>query len=43
LLDHLLSRTLADTDYEDIFAEFCDKLVSAGLPLLRAHLTLNTL
>ena len=43
ILDRLMHRALADMYYENVFTEFCENLVDAGLPLLRAHLTLKTL
>ncbi len=43
VLDCLVHRALEDTNYEKVFAEYCDDLVNMGLPLLRAFLGLKTL
>lgn len=42
-LRRIVSKALADEHYAGVFEAFCDELVSAGVPLLRAHLTMHAL
>lgn len=42
-LQRIVSKALADEHYADVFEAFCDELASAGVPLLRAHLSMHTL
>jgi adenylate cyclase len=39
----IVSMALADEHYVGVFEAFCDELVNAGVPLLRAHLTMHAL
>ena len=39
----LFNKALADDNYDAVFEEFCNELSNAGLPLLRAHLSVQTL
>ena len=43
MLDRLMLRALADTQYENVFAELCKNLADLGVPLLRVHLSVKTL
>jgi adenylate cyclase len=43
VLQQLVSSALADETYESVFEELCSGLCHAGLPLLRTHLTMQTL
>ena len=42
-LQRIVNMVLADEHYSGVFEAFCDELVSAGVPLLRSHLSMNTL
>lgn len=42
-LQRIVSKALADEHYAGVFEAFCDELASAGVPLLRAHLTMHAL
>jgi adenylate cyclase len=42
-LRRVVGKALADEHYAGLFEAFCDELASAGVPLLRAHLTMYTL
>jgi adenylate cyclase len=42
-LQRIVSKALADEHYAGVFESFCDELVRAGAPLLRAHLSMHTL
>ena len=42
-LQQIINKALADEHYAGIFKAFCEELASAGVPLLRAHLTMHTL
>ena len=43
IVDRLVSEALTTDYYEGVFANLCDALVDAGLPLLRAHLSTRIL
>ncbi len=43
VLQRIVRKVLADENYAGVFEAFCDELASAGVPLLRAHLTMYTL
>ncbi len=47
LVDHvgdwLMKSALAGTDVSEIFSGFCERLTSAGLPLVRVHLSFSIL
>lgn len=43
VLQQLVSGALADESYECVFEYLCSGLLQAGLPLLRTHLTMQTL
>ncbi len=42
-LQRIVRKTLADEHYAGVFEAFCDELAGAGVPLLRAHLSMHTL
>lgn len=42
-LRRIARKALADEHYAGVFEAFCVELVSAGVPLLRAHLTMHAL
>ena len=42
-IDRLVNAALENEQYEGVFKDFCNDLVDAGLPLLRAHLAMQTL
>lgn len=43
VLERIVGMALADAEYSDIFESFCTELIVAGVPLLRAHLGMQTL
>lgn len=43
VVDWLVRAALGDIDANALFAELCERLVAAGLPILRAHLAMRTL
>ncbi len=43
ILHRLFSKALAEDYYDAVFEEFCNELANAGLPLLRAHLSVQAL
>lgn len=43
LLDRLVTMALADEVYEQAFAQLCEGLARAGLPLMQTHLAMQTL
>lgn len=43
VLQQMVSSALEDENYECVFEELCNGLLNAGLPLLRTHLTMQTL
>lgn len=43
VLQQLVSSALADETYEGVFEQLCSELLHAGVPLLRTHLTMQTL
>ena len=43
VLQKLVTSALADENYESVFENVCSGLLHAGLPLLRVHLTMQTL